>query len=212
MAIKRGEDGRIIDEPTLKKQTNEGVTRRLDGKMPPLPSKGVGQPTNASGDVDKTVRFSGEKTELEKEIKKNVRTVSDDVTRVVRPRKNETEDKKNQIEQVVGWIVVIDGPGKGASREVGYGNNAIGRSGAADIALDFGDESISREKHCILTYDQKGRNFFLSPGESRNLAYLNETPLLAPKEISTGDKVSLGETVFSFVSFCGEDFDWEGSD
>ena len=47
----------------------------------------------------------------------------------------------------VGWVVVINGPGKGRSLPLGYGMNKIGRDATQRIALDFGDKEISRENH-----------------------------------------------------------------
>lgn len=214
MAMKRGADGNIIaDNSSSSKSGNDARTKRVSKNMPPLPTK---------SDVPKEAKSSGNKTQLlgrdgktatEKELKKNIRTVGDDHTRVVRSRaktkSSEEENTVQEIAQVVGWLVVINGPGKGASREIGHGNNPIGRSPEATISLNFGDTAISREKHCILTYDPKSRNFFISPGDSRNLVYHNEGPVLAPTLMSSGDKIGLGETLLSFMPFCGEDFDWD---
>ena len=40
----------------------------------------------------------------------------------------------------VGWLVVVDGPGKGQVRRLGYGVNSLGRGGKSRVKLDFGDE------------------------------------------------------------------------
>src|SRR5262245_22353919 len=40
---------------------------------------------------------------------------------------------------VVGWLVVVGGPGLGAFRPIYEGNNAIGRGSAQRIPIDFGD-------------------------------------------------------------------------
>ena len=208
MAIKRGGDGRIIEDDIQGgSRSNDGVTRKLDGKMPPLPvqAERTGIKKNAG---DETISPDGKaQSATEAELKKNVRTIGDDRTRLVRP--GQQKDKDKPASQVVGWVVVLRGPGKGASREIGYGNNPVGRSREAAINLDFADETISREKHCVLTYDPKSRQYFISPGESRNLVYLNDTPVLAPTVLSAGDKLGLGKTLLSFVPFCGADFDWE---
>src|SRR4051794_30837341 len=51
---------------------------------------------------------------------------------------------------VVGWLVVVDGPGKGRSIEIGIGANALGRDPTQKLRVDFGDQHISREKHAVL--------------------------------------------------------------
>ena len=213
MAIKRGEDGRIIEEETGKpKASNAEETRRLKGKMPPLPLNAKSDAAS-SGNSDKTVKVVGGKaSNLKAEIEKNVRTIGEEHTRLVRPKKSDADQKDEEISLVVGWVVVLEGPGKGCSREIGYGNNTMGRSPSAAISLDFGDETISREKHCVLTYDPKGNNYFLSPGDSRNLVYVNEAPVLSPTVLKTGDKVGLGNSLLAFVAFCGDDFDWGEED
>src|SRR5437016_3540214 len=49
-------------------------------------------------------------------------------------------------EPVVGWLVIVNGPGKGRSLTLGHGINDIARSSEARIPLNFGDNEIAREK------------------------------------------------------------------
>jgi len=113
---------------------------------------------------------------------------------------------------VVGWLVVISGPGQGSARELGYGMNSIGRSAEDRVSLDFGDEEISRHAHAVVTYDPRGRRFYAQHGSSVNLSYLNDAPLLQPTLLQGGEVLSLGRTRLRFVAFCGEAFDWQDSD
>lgn len=112
---------------------------------------------------------------------------------------------------VVGWLVVVDGPGKGASVSLGYGMNSIGRAPTERVSIDFGDDEISRSQHALLTYDPKGRKFFIQHGGGRNLTYLgtNNQPVLSPIELKGGEEISIGSTKLRFVAFCGSDFDWD---
>ncbi len=111
---------------------------------------------------------------------------------------------------VVGWLVIIEGPGRGRSVTLGYGMNTIGRDAANRVSLPFGDSQISRMKHATLTYDPRGRKFFLQHGESTNLTYVGETPVLSPLQLSPGDTIRLGDTtVLRFVPLCGDDFNWD---
>ena len=70
---------------------------------------------------------------------------------------------------VVGWLVVTQGPGRGKSVTLGYGMNTIGRESGNRVILPFGDMQISRTKHATVTYDPRGRKFFIQHGDSSNL-------------------------------------------
>ena len=111
-------------------------------------------------------------------------------------------------EPVVGWLVVIAGPGRGQSLKLGYGVNTIGRGADARVSLDFGDEEISRNGHAMLTYDTKGRKFYIQHGGAANLTYLGDIPVLQPHELKGREVIGIGNTRLVFVPFCGPDFEW----
>jgi hypothetical protein len=115
---------------------------------------------------------------------------------------------------VVGWLVVMEGPGRGQSLPLGYGMNHIGRSATNRLILDFGDEEVSRKTHTTLTHDPRGRKFYIQPGpDATNLTYLGPEPdwkpVLTPVEIFGGEMILLGRTKLKFVAFCGPDFTWD---
>ena len=111
---------------------------------------------------------------------------------------------------VVGWLVVVEGPGKGESRNLGYGVNAIGRDASNRVRLDFGDAGISRVKQAMVTYDSRNRAFYVQHGESNNLSYLNNEPVLAPAKLSSRDRIRIGnDTELLFIPLCGSEFEWE---
>ncbi|WP_244442657.1 FHA domain-containing protein [Azospirillum lipoferum] len=113
-------------------------------------------------------------------------------------------------EPVVGWLVIVEGPGRGTSRPLGYGMNSIGRAEGQRVRLDLGDNEISRQQHAQLTYDPRGRKFYLRHGEGANLTYVGDQPVLTPVELHGGEFIGLGsKTVLRFVPFCGPDFDWQ---
>ena len=109
---------------------------------------------------------------------------------------------------VVGWLVVVDGPGKGSSLRLGIGQNTIGRGESSRVRLEFGDHEISRETHAVVTFDPKGNRFYIQQGTGMNLTYLGESPVLAPTLLETGSRIAIGETTLCFVAFCGKDFSW----
>jgi len=110
---------------------------------------------------------------------------------------------------VAGFLVVIRGPGRGSVSRIGYGMNSIGRHSSQRVSLDHGDQRISRENHCVVTFDSVTRKFYIQPGEGSNLAYMDNKPVLAPMELAGGSHFQLGDTVLRLVALCGDDFSWE---
>lgn len=113
-----------------------------------------------------------------------------------------------RIDPVVGWLVSVGGPEKGKDYRIRSENNTIGRSKDMYICIS-GDESISRERHTVITFDPTRNAFHLSPGEGRGLVYVNGEALLAHKQLAPYDVILLGKTKLVFVPFCGEKFKWE---
>lgn len=109
---------------------------------------------------------------------------------------------------VVGWLVCVEGADAGKSYTLKAGRNFIGRHISNDIVIS-GDASVSREKHAIVIYDPKSRNFLTQPGMSSELCYLNDQVVLQAEDIKRGDFLSLGKTKLMFVPLCGETFTWE---
>ncbi|MCG6883157.1 MAG: FHA domain-containing protein, partial [Silicimonas sp.] len=107
-----------------------------------------------------------------------------------------------------GWIIVIDGPGRGASFSLHVGVSNIGRGEDQAVRLDFGDTSISRNNHAAVAFDEEQGKFFLGHGGKSNLVRLNGKPVLSTEEMADGDEIRIGETSLKFVALCGEDFSW----
>jgi hypothetical protein len=117
-------------------------------------------------------------------------------------------DDLSDADPVVGWLVVVQGPGKGQSLEIGIGANSIGRAPSQQVSLNFGDQEISRERHAVIVYDPLSKRFFLQSGEVRNLTYANGEVVLGHAELSGGETIVLGKTHLRFVPFCGPNFSW----
>ncbi|WP_242500427.1 FHA domain-containing protein [Tropicimonas sp. IMCC6043] len=111
----------------------------------------------------------------------------------------------------VGWIVVVDGPGRGASFTLLNGVSSIGRGEDQAIRLDFGDISISRQNHASIAFDDEVNRFFLGHGGKSNIVRLNGRPVLSTEDLAGGDTIRIGETTLQFIAFCGEDFSWDGT-
>lgn len=117
--------------------------------------------------------------------------------------------KDHMHDPVVGWLAVISGPGAGDFVRLGYGMNSIGRADDQRCKLNFGDEKISRQNHAAITYDPRGRKFYVNHGGGQNLTYIGEIPVLQPTEIKGGEFLVIGNTVLRFVPLCGPDFDYQ---
>ena len=109
----------------------------------------------------------------------------------------------------VGWLVVVAGPGKGNVVTLGNGVNAIGRDRTERVSLDFGDDMISRTGHGTITYDPRHRKFYVQHGGGTNLTYVDDEPVLAPRDLEPLAHVQMGDTVLRFVPLCGPGFSWE---
>lgn len=113
-----------------------------------------------------------------------------------------------ETDPVAGWVVVVKGPGRGGFRAIYVGMNSVGRDPGQRVSLDFGDESISREEHAFITYDEEQRVFYLQHGGKSNLVRLGAQPVLSPTELRANDQIRIGRTILRFVPCCGPDFSW----
>jgi hypothetical protein len=110
---------------------------------------------------------------------------------------------------VVGWLVVVGGPGLGAFRPVYEGNNAIGRGTAQRIPIDFGDNTISAEAQAFIRYDSADRSFLFVPNLAKtNIVAVNNKRPTGAVKLEAMDMITMGRTQLAFVPFCGEEFDW----
>ena len=110
---------------------------------------------------------------------------------------------------VVGFLVVVGGPGLGSFRPIFEGNNTIGRAAENRIPLDFGDDTISAEEQAYLRYDSNDRSFLFVPNLAKtNVVSVNDKRPTGAVELKAMDVIVLGCTQVAFVPFCGADFDW----
>lgn len=129
-------------------------------------------------------------------------------TRLVRGRQPIVRDTFAQ-DPVVGFLIVVGGPGLGASRSIYEGNNTVGRSTANRIPLDFGDETISSEAQAYIRYDSTDRSFLFVPNLAKtNVVSVNDKRPSGAVELKPMDIVTFGRTQVAFLPFCGPDFDW----
>ncbi|WP_135502093.1 FHA domain-containing protein [Roseovarius aestuariivivens] len=109
----------------------------------------------------------------------------------------------------VGWLIVVEGAGRGSAFTLFQGVSTIGRGEGQTVRLDFGDNSISRENHASIAYDAKRQEFYIGHGGKANIVRRNDRPVLSTEELAAGDLITIGETTLHFVPFCSPDFSWE---
>jgi hypothetical protein len=116
--------------------------------------------------------------------------------------------KPVEIDPVVGWLVVVKGPGRGVAREVVSGRNGIGSGVGQAVRLDFGDLAIAQQGHAYVVYDDEAREFFAEDGKQKIVVRLNGRLLTETMPIRHGDELRIGATTLRFVALCGAEFDW----
>ncbi|MBL9049831.1 MAG: FHA domain-containing protein [Tabrizicola sp.] len=107
-----------------------------------------------------------------------------------------------------GWLVIKDGPGKGASFALTQGVSQIGRNSDQTISLDYGDMAISRQNHAAIAYDPSSHQFHVGHGGKSNLVRLNGKPLLSTEVARDGDEIQIGETTLVLKVLCTPAFNW----
>lgn len=241
MSIKRGPDGFPVEVPTtVTKKDDASIVGNSQTKIvvnlddqPSSETPTVFTDVNASSDNSNDSLFLDEpttviagsspkkpvaetteapdepKTTIARGKQKSNHSISGGST-VVESRSNAT-DSNAMADPVAGWLVVIAGAGQGNFMKLGYGQNTIGRNANERVCIDFGDSQISRANHAVVTYDPRGRQFYIQPGSGTNLVYIddNEVPVLQPMLLNPLSHIHLGDTTLRFIPFCSKDFCWE---
>ena len=230
MPVYRGPDGKIIEEKTDKQSEDTKPPNAANRPLPPAPQGGE-QPAGAGRLDAPTQRMGGSRAPANVGTEGTPSNVgaegtpsnvgAEEQTRLVGGRRRQEDEERRQEraeedrgmdDPVVGWLVIVEGPGKGRAVQLGYGSNALGRGTTDRVKLDFGDDQISRSGHAVVTYDPRGRKFYVQHGGGTNLTYLGDQPVLAPTELPALSHISIGNTVLRFVPLCGAEFDWQDTE
>ncbi len=100
-------------------------------------------------------------------------------------------DKSNQV---VARLVIIEGPGTGNALNIYSGTNQIGRGDDMRVQINFGDDTISRQQHAVLTFDLKNLEVRIYDGGKPGGLWVNGTRVTSDQAVKTGDLIKLGET------------------
>jgi FHA domain len=148
----------------------------------------------------RVVRSSADKTSQDREETARTQLV-----------RGKADVKRGNFQQdpVVGWLVIVGGPGIGSFRPIFEGNNTIGRNASQRIPLDFGDDTISSQEQAYIRYDSSARSFLFVPNLAKtNIVSVNDKRPTGAVELNQMDVITMGRTQLVFVPFCGTEFDW----
>ena len=219
MPVRRDADGNIIDEATRQQGRSapgggergwaQATGRTADIAGPTVPRPGANPATFRSG-AGKADRHGAPTSPARRRPAGSDRDSGR--TQIYRPNQPDAEMGTGagpMNDPPVGWLVIVGGPGMGHVATIGMGVNAIGRDATDRVSLDYGDKMISRTRHALVTFDPRSRKFYIQHGGGTNLTYLNDEPVLAPRELEPLTHVQIGDTVLRFVPLCGADFCWD---
>lgn len=100
----------------------------------------------------------------------------------------------NRSKDVVGWLVVMNGPLKGRDFRLVAGKNTIGTSADSDIVIT--DQYISSH-HAIIRFDNN--QFILQDLDSTNGTFINNKRIVRA-ELIDNDTIKMGRTELKFKS------------
>lgn len=217
MPVYRTSDGKIVEERTRQEKSKEqpktdesAPTLRPEMEKPAAPGGTRGSGGGFGSAYDEPTRKIGEKP---KQDEPHTRLVGSRRSREDKERLEQSSETHDAMsDPVVGWLVIVAGPGKGRSMRLGYGTNSLGRAKEHRVPLDFGDDQISRETHATVTYDPRGRKYYVQHGGGKNLTYLDDNPVLQPVRLKALDQIVVGNTTLRFVPLCGPEFDWQDTE
>lgn len=134
--------------------------------------------------------MSGNETRIKRQGEAGSGEALDDIsTQLIR-------DKSNQV---VGKLTIVEGPGAGQSVNIYTGTNQIGRGDDMRVQINFGDDTISRQQHAVITFDSKALEVRIYDGGKPGGLWVNGTRVTADEAIKFGDTIKLGETTLKLT-------------
>jgi len=134
--------------------------------------------------------------------------MSGNETRIVRPGESgsgealddiSTQLIRDKSNAVVAKLTITDGPGAGNAVSIFSGTNQIGRADDQRVQINFGDDTISRQQHAVITFDSKALEVRIYDGGKPGGLWVNGTRITADEAIKFGDTIKLGETTLKLT-------------
>lgn len=126
---------------------------------------------------------------------------------VTMPVQREKRAETGYCEPVTGWLVCVEGPEWGKDYRLHAGMNYIGNSDRADVCIKK-DPSVRCEKEAVIGYDKIENAFYFGPGGGQNAVRVNGKMILNSVKLSPCDALTIGNSRFLFIPFCGGQFRW----
>jgi pSer/pThr/pTyr-binding forkhead associated (FHA) protein len=105
-----------------------------------------------------------------------------------------TQILRDKSNQVIGKLTVVEGPGAGKSVNIFSGTNQIGRGDDMRVQINFGDDTISRQQHAVITYDAQKLEVRVYDGGKPGGLWINGAQITSDQAVKFGDLIKLGET------------------
>jgi pSer/pThr/pTyr-binding forkhead associated (FHA) protein len=132
--------------------------------------------------------MSGNETKIKRHGETGSGEALDDIsTQLIRDKSNQT----------VGKLTVVEGAGSGKSVNIYTGTNQIGRGDDMRVQINFGDDTISRQQHAVITFDAKNLEVRIYDGGKPGGLWVNGSRVTADQAVKFGDLIKLGETTLT---------------
>lgn len=96
--------------------------------------------------------------------------------------------------ECVGWVVILNGTGKGQDFRLVTGKNVMGTAADCDIVLP---DKFMSSRHAVLRHEEG--TFMLVDLDSTNGTFVNDTKV-SKEELIDNDRIRLGRTELKFKS------------
>lgn len=203
----RSEETKAAPAAADSPSAEEAARLARTGPEPKIPER-FGLPKEKESDAPPTTRVIRGEPAKPRKLEPEPNTEAPARTVLVRG-KQKIDHSVFERDPVVGFLIVVGGPGLGSFRPIFEGNNTLGRSRDNRIPLDFGDDAISNEAQAYLRYDSADRSFLFVPNLAKtNVVSVNDKRPAGPVPLQPMDVITLGRTQVAFLPFCGSDFDW----
>lgn len=151
-----------------------------------------------------------EEQRQEREIKNSRRPIEDLDSNPVENKEviEKKNSRRNDLGQVVGWLVGISGSEYGHSHELYATSNTIGITPDNIIAIE--DASLCNSNHCIICFDINSLNFFIDYENSGGKIKVNDYRVSENIYINYMDVIEIGGSNYTLIPLCKDGFSWWG--